>query len=158
GAVAAAGLMAGFGLSPWKMLHDALLSREEYDANTAIRTGGQFFATVPMRILHNFTVDLMGRIATGLAVAVAVIAPVAFAVRRSEQLKRLLTLEIPVVAYVAAFLGIAQIYLEGNYQRLFVPLLGPTLVFALAGAYLLLPVLRWAAAAVIFVWAAYVVV
>jgi hypothetical protein len=79
-------------------------------------------------------------------------------VRRSERLRMLLTIEIPVAVYVAGFLGIAQIYLEGNYQRLFVPLLGPTIVFALCGAYLLVPVRRWVAAVTIVVWAAYVVI
>jgi hypothetical protein len=156
---AAACLMIGFGVTPWKMLHDFLLVREEFDANTAVRTGGEFFATVPVRMLRNFTVDTMGRTVTALAALVAVIAPIAFAMRRCEWLKLLLMVEIPILAYIAGFLGVAQIYLEGTYQRLFIPLIGPTLVLAVGGAYLLLrPLLRWGAAVLIVTWAAYVVV
>src|SRR5262249_39145020 len=47
----------------------------------------------------------------------------------------------------------------GNYQRLSIPLAAPMLVFAICGAYLLFrPLLRWAAAAAIVAWVAYVVV
>src|SRR5262249_14586 len=67
-------------------------------------------------------------------------------------------LEIPAVIYFVGFLGLAQIYL-GNYQRVFVPLAAPMVVFAVCGAYVLLRTwLRWAAAAAIVAWAAYLVV
>jgi hypothetical protein len=157
-AAAAACLMGWVGVTPWKMLGDFFHLRDEFAANTELRTGGEFFATVPARMLRNLTVDMVGNVVTGLAAVIALIAPIAFAMRRDERLKMLLTLEIPVVIYFAGFLGIAQIYL-GNYQRLFVPMIAPVLVFAVCGAYLLLRhSLRWSAAAAIVAWAAYVVI
>ena len=158
GAVAAAAcLMAIFGVTPWGMIQDTLRFRAEADAKSALGIG-EFFATVPARMIRSFTVDALGNVVTGLAAVAAVAAPIAFAARRCEQLRRLLILAIPVVIYVVGFLGIGRIYL-GGYQRLLIPLLGPTLVFALCGAFLLLRrPWRRAIAAALVAWAAYVVI
>jgi hypothetical protein len=158
-AVGAALLMLAFEIGPAKILRDFVQLRAEFDENTIVRTGGDFFQTVTLRMIKNFTVDTLGRVVTAFAIVIAVIVPVEFAWRRSERTRMLLTLEIPVLIYVAGFLGVAQVYLEGTYQRLFIPLIGPTLVFAVCGVYLMLrPLLHWIAAAMVFAWAAYVVV
>lgn len=159
GAAAAGGcLMIAFGLTPWKLVHDLVQQRGEYATDADVRTGGEFFATVPVRILRNFTVDTVGSVATALAALVAAVAPIGLAVRRDHRLKMLMTLELPLVVYLTGFLAVSPIFL-GNYQRMFVPLIGPMLVLAICGVFLLVrPPLRWATAAAIVAWTAYIVV
>src|SRR5262249_505266 len=125
-AVAAAGLMLAFGIGPEKILRDFFQLRAEFDENTVVRTGGEFFTAVTWRMIKNFTVDAMGRVITAAAVVLSLVVPAAFVLRRRDSMRMLLTLEIPVLAYIVCFLGVAQIYLEGTYQRIFIPLIGPT--------------------------------
>jgi hypothetical protein len=156
-AVSAAALMLAFGIGPVKILRDFFQLHGQFDENTVLRTGGAFFKTVTLRMIKNFTVDTMGRVITAFAVVLGLVVPAAFVLRRRDRTRMLLTLEIPVLVYVVCFLGIAQIYLEGTYQRIFIPLIGPTLAFTFCGTYLLLQArLRDCAAAIVFAWAAYV--
>ncbi|MBV8755448.1 MAG: hypothetical protein JO328_21550 [Hyphomicrobiales bacterium] len=157
-AAAAGGLMVAFGVTPWRMVHDALGVRSDLHANSGVPIG-EFFTTVPLRVLRSITVDAFGNFVTGLLAVAAVIAPIAFVVRRCEGLSRLVSLGIPLVVYGVGFLGIGRIYLASGYHRLLLPLLGPILVFALCGAYLVLrPFWRPAAAAAILIWAACVII
>jgi hypothetical protein len=142
GAACAAVLMFALRVGPIKMAEDFFHLRTHFNKNTAVRTGGDFFGYVTLRMLKNFTVDTVGGVVTAVAVVLGVIVPAKFVLRRCDRMRVLLTLELPVLMFVVCFLGVAQIYLEGPYRRIFVPLIGPTLVFAVCGSYLLLQPLR----------------
>jgi len=129
--------MLATGVGPVKVVRDFFALRAAVDGNTAIRTGGEFLKIVFVRAITNFTVDTVGGILTMLAAAFAVIVPIAYARRRRRDLAALLSIELPLVFYIVAFLGIGRVYMEGSYQRLFIPLLGPTLAFTLASGFLL---------------------
>lgn len=162
GIVCTAALMVALRVGPVKMADHFLHLRTHFNENTALRTGGDFFGYVTLRMLKNFTVDTVGGVITAVTVVLGVIVPARFVVRRCDRMRVLLTLELPVLMYVVCFLGLAQIYLEGPYRRLFVPLIGPTLVFAVCGSYLLSrtpqPLRRGIATAAVFAGVAYILI
>ena len=137
GAVGALWPMLATGVGPGKIVRDFFALRAAVDENTAIRTGGDFLKVVLARAITGFTVDSLGWILTVLAAALAVIVPMQYARRRTWALAAVLSIEIAIVFYIVAFLGIGRVYLEGSYQRLFIPMIGPTIAFTLASGFLI---------------------
>ncbi|MBV8755447.1 MAG: hypothetical protein JO328_21545 [Hyphomicrobiales bacterium] len=157
-AAGAAWPLLATGFEPERILHDMRALEATLDQNSAVRLAGDWWI-VPRRFLKEITVDTFGRTITALATGAAVAVPAAFLWKRADDLRRLFTLEIPIVLYIAAFLLVIPIYLEGTYKRLIVPLAALIIVFAVGGTYLLSQrLLRGLAGIAIVAWAAYVVI
>jgi hypothetical protein len=157
-AAGAAWPMLATGFGPGRILHDMRALHATLDENSAVRLAGDP-GIVPARFLKEITVETFGRTITVLAAGGALLVPAVFLRHRADNLRRLLTLEIPLIVYIAGFLLVIAIYLEGTYKRLIVPLAALVIVFALCGAYVLSQrFLRGLAGIAIAAWAAYVVV
>lgn len=118
-----------------KLVADFFTLRATLDEHTATRTGGAFFEVAAARLLGNIAFDLVRQPLITAIVIVMVAAPACYAWVRSDRLKRVLVLEATAVAHIVLFLCFGQIYLEGNYQRIFIPTVGLIYAFSLCGGY-----------------------
>jgi hypothetical protein len=132
--VATAILLTGIG--PQRFWADLLRFHAVMSGNTAQRTDGsllRFAGLVPVRVLGELAVNLLGLPMAGLSAIVVVAAPLRWLRTRDRRFGETVFLLGAAAFYLVTFILGARVYLEGDYARILLPLLGPILVFALAG-------------------------
>jgi hypothetical protein len=130
------------GVTPWGWLLGLLKVRDMVDENTHIRIGDRFFSgAVGPRILADFFVRTMGRIVIAAGLAICAVVAVAWRHGRvgASTLRRFAVPAVVVVVYTILFILSANAYLEGTYQRMFVPFVPLVLIVIFSGIALVLP-------------------
>ena len=124
------------GVGPSKLIADFFAVRAMMDANTLLRTGGAVFLTTAPRIFQNLA-EFIGQPLFAVTLFVMVAAPLFQLWRRSERLREPLALEAMAVSHIALLVCIGRVYLEGSYNRVFLPAVALLLVFSLCSGYAL---------------------
>ena len=128
--------MLATGIGPRRLAADLLSFQAGMDANTAARTGhslASFLALVPRRVFGELGFNLIGFPLVVLTAAVILAAPFRRLAGSDRRRRGVLFLAAISLFYLVTFVFVVRVYLEGDYARILLPLLGPMLVLTLAG-------------------------
>jgi hypothetical protein len=115
-------------VGPSKLVSDFFAVRAIMDENTLLRTGGLVFRTTAPRVFRNVG-ELIQQPLFAAALLVVVALPVCQFWRRRKRLTQPLLLETMALSHIVLFACLGRVFLEGGYQRIFIP--SVTLIFAL---------------------------
>jgi hypothetical protein len=140
-----AGFTAGFlcgllwpmlvtGVGPSRLVGDFFAVRAMIDENTLLRTSGAVFPMTMPRIFSNVA-DLVRQPLFTTVLVVIIATPLYQLRRRQEWLKQPLVLEAMVLSHIVLFVCLGRIYLEGGYQRIFIPSIALIFGMSLCGGH-----------------------
>jgi hypothetical protein len=133
--------MLALGVGPMKVVHDFFAVQSSMDQNTAVRTGNSFLRMTVPRIMENIAADLLEPRLASLTAITMVSVPLIYALRRLEQFRSVVLLQAVVVVFLFLFVVVGRVFLEGNYRRIFIPIVGLVVVFTVCGSYALVQLL-----------------